>query len=133
MAVINKLLFFPHTFNPYSALHVTVIKISTSFPVLKQHFFEKFCIHIFKRVLSRASSICQIDILCQYYIMLNVDIDLVLLCHNIFYFVYFSSGYIYQQQFYKNIIMQTKTKSSCEYWSKTMTQITVNELRICLM
>lgn len=65
--------------------------------------------------------------------MLNVDIDLVLLCHNIFYFVYFSSGYIYQQQFYKNIIMQTKTKSSCEYWSKTMTQITVNELRICLM
>lgn len=31
------------------------------------------------------------------------------------------------------IIMETKTKSSCEYWAKPTTQITVNELRVCLM
>lgn len=59
-------------------------------------------------MLSHASSICQIDILCQYCIMLNVAIDLPLLRHSVFYFVYFSSGYIYQQQFYKKLLCKLK-------------------------
>lgn len=51
--------------------------------------------------------------------------------HNMFCSVSFGSGYIDQQQFYINAMMQTKTNSSCEYkLCKSMTQITVNELSL---